>query len=287
MRSVGLVLVALSILLGSAALWGLKVLGASRAEAGPAAAPIPRTELVVAARPIGFGEAITPDALKVQPWPAGAAPAGAFRSIGQVTGAGRRLALAPIAANEPILAERVSGPGGRATLAGLIRPGYRASTLRVDDVLGVAGFVLPGDSVDVLVTRPDGADKTQMRSDVLLRGVRVLAVDQLADQDKNKPVVAKAATLEVTAIQAQKIALASQVGALSLALRSAEDPVAGAPGEASSIRVADLRDGADGAPVRSGPHRPHRGHRGASAPDGPSVQVYRGSEVTRVSVAAE
>jgi pilus assembly protein CpaB len=287
MRSIGLALVALSILFGSAALWGLKVLGASHAEAGPAATPIPRTFVVVAARSIGFGEAITPDALKIQPWPDGAAPAGAFRTVGQLTGAGRRLALAPIAANEPILAQRISGPGGRATLAGLIRPGFRASTIRVDDVLGVAGFVLPGDSVDVLVTRPDGSDKTQMRSDVLLRGVRVLAVDQLADQDKNKPVVAKAATLEVTGPQAQKIALASQVGALSLSLRSAEEPAAGAAGATTSIRIADLRDGADGAPVRTAPRGLHHLRRGPSAPEGPSMQVYHGAEISRVHVAAE
>jgi pilus assembly protein CpaB len=287
MRSVGLVLIALSVLLGGAALWGLKVLGASRAEARPQSAPIPGIQLVVAARPIGFGEAITPDALKLEPWPAGAAPDGSFRTVGQLTGAGRRLALTPIAANEPILAGRVSGPGGRATLAGLIRPGYRASTIRVDDVLGVAGFVLPGDTVDVLVTRPDGEGRSQMRADILLRGVRVLAVDQLADQDKNKPVVAKAATLEVTATQAEKIALASQVGALSLALRSAEEPVAGAPGRASSIRVADLRDGADGAHVQPvSRHRRHVRHGGAGA-EAASVQVYRGSEVSRISVVTE
>ncbi|THD80536.1 MAG: Flp pilus assembly protein CpaB [Phenylobacterium sp.] len=276
MRSIGLVLVALSILIGGAALWGLKTLGTSHAEAAPAALT-PRAAVVVAARPIAFGETIAAGDLKLQPWPAGAVPAGAFVSVTELTAGAPRLALAPIAANEPILPQQISGPGGRATLAGLIRPGMRAATLRVDDVLGVAGFVLPGDSVDILVTRGDGGDRSQMRTDLLLQGVRVLAVDQLADQAKNKPVLARAATVEVTPAQAQKIALASQVGTLSLALRSTGDPLADDANE-RAIRTSDLGSGPIARPVV------RQVRRQAEAPRGWTVEMVRGGEVTHVSV---
>jgi pilus assembly protein CpaB len=278
MRNVGLVLVALSILIGGAALWGLKTLGASHAAAAPAA-HLPQTAVVVAARTIGFGEPIAAADLRLQPWPAGATPAGAFHSLAALTSGPPRLALAPIAANAPILPQQVSGPGGRATLASLIRPGMRAATLRIDDVLGVAGFVLPGDSVDVLVTRAVGPDRKQVETDVLLQGVRVLAVDQLTDQAKNKPVVAKAATLEVTPAQAEKIALAAQLGSLSLALRSAEEPLAGEGARPQPVRAVDL-GGVRPAPVR-------RARRARPAPPKPHlIEIVRGGEIEKVSVPA-
>jgi len=275
MRSIGLVLVALSILIGGAALWGLKILGASHAAAEPAA-PAPHAAVVVAARPIAFGETITPADLKLQPWPAGALPAGAFTSLAAFQGGPPRLALTSLPANAPILPDQISGPGGRATLAGLIRPGMRAATLRVDDVLGVAGFVLPGDSVDILVTRADGGAKGQVRTDVLLQGVRVLAVDQLADQAKTKPVVAKAATVEVTPAQAEKIALAAQIGSLSLALRSAGDPAS--DDQVHGVRVADLGGGAPA------PRAVRRSH--APAPQAHMIEIVRGGEISRVSTPA-
>jgi pilus assembly protein CpaB len=277
MRSLGLALVALSILIGAAALWGLKTLGASRAAAEPAATPAPQTLVVVAARPIAFGEALGPADLKLQPWPAGAVPAGSFHAIAPLTSGAPRLALAPIAANTPILPGQISGPGGRATLATLIRPGMRAATLRVDDVLGVAGFVLPGDLVDILVTRPDGTAKGQVRTDLLLQGVRVLAVDQLADQAKNKPVLAKAATVEVTPAQAERIALASQIGTLSLALRSADDSAQPAVGEVRSLRTADLDGGGH-------PRVAARRVRTPAPPAEQLIEIVRGGETTHVSV---
>jgi len=92
----------------------------------------------------------------------------------------------------------------------------RAITIRVDDVRGVAGFILPGDRVDVVLNRAD-------YSDLLLQDVKVIAVDQIASERKDQPTVAKAVTLEVTPQQAQKISLASDVGHLSLILRKAGD----------------------------------------------------------------
>jgi pilus assembly protein CpaB len=111
----------------------------------------------------------------------------------------------------------VTGPGQRASLSAVITSGMRATTIRVNDVLGVAGFVLPGDRVDIMLTRQIIQD--QPITDVLLQNVKVLGIDQRADEQNNQPDVVKAVTLEVTAEQAQKLTLAAEVGTLSLALR--------------------------------------------------------------------
>lgn len=275
MRNIGFVLLIVSVLLGGFVVMGVRHLSAARAKSDNS---VPVTMVVVASRPIGFGEAITADVLRLQPWPQGAAPQGAFKTLAEVT-AQKRVALAPIAANEPLLTTRISGPGGRATLSGVIREGMRATTIRVNDVFGVAGFVLPGDFVDVLITREEGSGgRGDMRTDVLLRSVRVLAVDQLANENKNDPMVAKAATIEVTPEQAQKLALAGQVGTLSLSLRGTVDPLAsdkdGAP---TTIRTSDLR--LLGAPPAA-PKAPRAAPRRRAGPAGPTIEIIRGSDAT-------
>jgi pilus assembly protein CpaB len=279
MRNIGFVLLAVAIVLGGLTVWGLRQMSAARAAGAPR---LHQTTVVVASRPIGFGEVLTPELLRVQAWPKDAQPQGAFQTVAQLT-AQRRVALGPIAANEPVLTSRISGPGGRATLSGVIRAGMRASTIRVNDVFGVAGFVLPGDFVDVLITREDGArDNTgdNKRTDVLLRSVRVLAVDQLANQSKNDPMVAKAATIEVTPEQAQKLALAAEVGTLSLALRGTVDPLTNGGEAPLTVRTADLRlDGVQPAPK---PIRVVR--RARPAPAGATIEIFRGAEATLAHV---
>jgi pilus assembly protein CpaB len=122
--------------------------------------------------------------------------------------------------NEPIVAAKITGPGQKATLSALIEDGMKAVTVRVNDVDGVAGFVLPGDRVDVLMTRNIENNGT---TDVVLQNIKVLGIDQLADARAEKPTVAKAVTLEVDTESAQKLALASSAGNLSLMLRRAGD----------------------------------------------------------------
>jgi pilus assembly protein CpaB len=125
-----------------------------------------------------------------------------------------------------------------------------------------------------------------MRSDVLIQAVRVLAVDQIANETKNNPIVAKAATIEVSPAQAQKLALASQVGTLSLALRSAEDPLSAAPaGELRPMRVVDLRIDGGGQPSR--PRVVRTARRAAPHSGGPTIEILRGSSADRVAVRAE
>jgi pilus assembly protein CpaB len=176
-------------------------------------------KVVVAAQPLRFGTELTSVNLKEVEWPAGAVPAGSFSSVAELIKAGeRRVALAAIERDEALLSWKITGPGQRGSLSAVIGGDNKAVTIRVNDVFGVAGFVLPGDRVDVLLTRTE--DKSDY-TDVLLQNVRALAVDQLADERTEKPSVAKAVTLEVTTDEAQKLALASTVGSLSLALRSA------------------------------------------------------------------
>ena len=180
--------------------------------------------VVVAAMPLKFGDALSADKLREVAWPAGAVPAGAFKSTKDVlAGDGAKQALQAIGVNEPILATKITGPGQRATLSAVLGEGMKAVSIRVNDVLGVAGFVFPGDRVDILLTRTargdDGTDKSFV--DVLLQSMKVLAIDQVADESKDSPTVVKSVTLEASTRDAQKLTLAAGAGQLSLALRQA------------------------------------------------------------------
>lgn len=190
--------------------------------AAPAAPVMKMMKVVVAADNIPFGTRLTDSHLKEIDWPQDAMPEGIFSTKAAITGqtGGAPVVLAPLTANEPVLPGKISRPGGRATLSSLLGEGMKAVTVRVNDVAGVAGFVLPGDLVDVLVTRAIADDANgESYTDVLLQGVKVLAVDQDSNDKLDRPAPAKAVTLEVTTAQAQKVALGSSVGKLSLALR--------------------------------------------------------------------
>jgi pilus assembly protein CpaB len=191
----------------------------SRRTVAPKEKPVATRMIVVATGPLRFGTQMSPDTLREVTWPEEAIPAGTFGSIAELTAGGKRIVLASIERNEPILRAKVTGPGQKATLSAVIQDGMRAITVRVNDVEGVAGFVLPGDHVDVLLTRQQ--ERTSGMNDVVLQNARVLAVDQLADDASDRPTVVKAVTLEVDTVGAQKIALASSLGNLSLMLRRA------------------------------------------------------------------
>ncbi|RUW76502.1 MULTISPECIES: Flp pilus assembly protein CpaB [unclassified Mesorhizobium] len=185
---------------------------------------VKRDTVVVAAVALKFGDTLTADKLREIAWPAGAVPAGAFKTTKDLlSGEGSKQALQAIGANEPVLATKITGPGQRATLSAVLSEGMKAVSIRVNDVLGVAGFVFPGDRVDILLTRTVRADGGADRSfvDVLLQSVKVLAVDQVADESKDSPTVVKAVTVEVSTKDAQKLTLAAGAGQLSLALRQA------------------------------------------------------------------
>ena len=201
--------------------------------------------VVVAGEPLGFGMVLSSANLKEVSWPQNALPPGAFFSIKKLLADGSRVVLRPIEPNEPILVAKITGSNESASLSKLIAEGHRAVTIRVNDVAGVAGFILPGDRVDVVLTREvrkgGGEDRGRQSqtavADLLLQGVRVLTIDQIADERSEKPQVAKAVTLELNTQDAQKVALASSVGDLSLLLRSAGDKSVDLP---KTINLSDL-----------------------------------------------
>ena len=170
--------------------------------------------IVVAAAPLGFGARITAENVIEVAWETSKLPDGAFTTKRALLKDGNRDVLRPLARNEPVLSTKITAPGQRGSLSAL-----RAVTVRVDDVRGVAGFVLPGDRVDVVLIRSETAARSQGYSDIILQRVTVLAVDQLAGDRADHPTVAKAVTLEVTPEAAQKVLLAESVGKLSLILR--------------------------------------------------------------------
>jgi pilus assembly protein CpaB len=212
-------------------------------EAQSKTAPPART-IVVAGRALRFGDELSAVALREMPWPENALPAGAFGKIADLT-SGKRVVLMPIDVNEAILASKITGPGQRATLSAMLQDGMTAVTIRVNDVEGVAGFVLPGDHVDVVLTRQ--GDKNAVTNDVVLQNVRVLAVDQVADGRAEKPSVVKTVTLEVDVVDGQKVALASTVGTLALLLRKA-----GEVAEPTTRRVTQAELGHPIAPPQDG-----------------------------------
>ena len=181
--------------------------------------PVAMQTVVVAKEPLRFGTELTAATLKEVPWPADALPSGAYSKISDVLHGGRRVVLTAIEKDEPVLPLKITGPGERATLSALVHKGMKAVTIRVNDVEGVGGFVLPGDRVDVVLTRQ--IDKGSASTEVVLQNARVLAVDQIADERAAKATVAKSVTLEVSTVEAQKVWLAASVGNLSLLLRKA------------------------------------------------------------------
>jgi pilus assembly protein CpaB len=182
-------------------------------------------QIAVARVPIEYGMPLTSENVRMVSWPSTSMPAGAFQSPKGLYGGEPRIVLRPIEAGEPILPGKITGFGGRASLSALLDTDMRAVAIRINDVAGVAGFVLPGDRVDVLLTRTPKLDgevgEIDPVTDILLQNVRVLAINQTPNEKATEPKVGKTATVSVDQQSAQKLALAGQVGTLSLALRNA------------------------------------------------------------------
>lgn len=240
MRASSFVMLLLAVVFGAGAVFVTKLWLENQRVVTPAQAALtPTATIVVASLPLRFGDKLQADNLREIAWPLGNAPAGAFTTREAMLKDGDRYVLTALEANEPVLAWKITGPGQRATLSSVVESGKKAVTIRVNDVLGVAGFVLPGDRVDILLTR-ENRQSGEAYVDVLLQGVKVLAIDQLADERTDDPVVAKAITVEVDTAQAQKLILAANVGQLSLALRNVAQ---GKGEETRRVTVSDLVDG--------------------------------------------
>ncbi|MBL4891512.1 MAG: Flp pilus assembly protein CpaB [Rhizobiaceae bacterium] len=189
--------------------------------------------IVVASEQLKFGQPLEASMLKEIPWPAEHRPEGSFSSTKELTGDEVRRILATIEPGEPVLASKLSGKGGRGGLAGLISEGMRAVTIPVNMVDGVGGFIQPGDRVDIIFTREDRKTETPSAS-IIMANVKVLTVDQKANQRSETAKVAKSVTLETDTNGAQRLALARTMGSLSLLLRSTGDAQSSMTGEVTA-----------------------------------------------------
>ncbi len=208
-------------------------------EPAPAQPEFAMSTVLVATRTLRFGDKVDSSTVRATKWIAGTEPEGSFKTLEEFTaGVDVRAALGPIEVDEPILSAKVTGPGQRPTLSALVQSNMRALTIAVDEVFGVAGFVLPGDRVDVVLTRSlSPGDASTSQADVLVQNVKVLAIDQQADQRLDAPSVSNVVTLEVDSEMAQKLALGGSIGRLSLALRAAGSAH---HADSGSISLADL-----------------------------------------------
>jgi len=181
------------------------------------------TKVVVAAVDIELGSKINPQMLQLMDWPAGAVPQGAFTDAKSLQD---RVPRMGITRGEALLERKLMPPGAQGGLSAVIAEGKRAMTVRVNDVVGVAGFALPGNYVDVMVNGQQDRGKGEAPVPVsmtVLENVLVLAVAQEANRDETKPKVVNAVTLEVTLEDAEKLDLSRSVGTLSLVLRNQLD----------------------------------------------------------------
>lgn len=292
MRYTSLIVLAAAILLGVLAVIGVRGLIASNnSPQAPSVAPAVEGTIIVARVPLEFGTELNQQLLTEISWSSNERPEGSFSSMDEVLNGERRVALRSIAPGELILKDRISGFGGRATLSQIIDDGMRAVTLRVNDVSGAGGFILPGDRVDVLATIQPTDDRIDTLTDILLENVRVLAIDQLADDSQEGAIIAKAATLEVAPEDSQRIALAATIGSLSLSLRNLEaDEILVSevePNRFRTIGYEDLGPNAIAAPAPvAAPRQARRSPRPRAAKPSPytTMTITRGVEESEVDV---
>lgn len=223
--------------------------------------------LVVAKADLQVGSALGAGDIEILDWPQKYVPTGSFTDLGSAMG---RVLRRPLGAGEPVLEPSLLPEGSDAGLVAVIDSDKRAVSVKVDPVIGVAGFVKPGTRVDVLATlrKTDRKGKLDAYSKVILQDVPVLAIDQrMEERDDGKPQLVSVVTLEVGPDDAQRLTYSAHEGRLQLALRNPTDRQ---QVETTSVNAADL--------LPSEAPRPRsKGHAG------PAVEVIRGSKVTRQS----
>lgn len=178
-------------------------------------------QVVVANTAIEFGKRIEADHIKKVDWPRNALPEGSFSNEEALIGMVSKYHILP---GEPVLSARVADPKTSPLLAALVEPNKRAMSVRVDDVVGVAGFIMPGSRVDVVASKRIDNSAREYKTKTVLHNLKVLAVDQTASAGgEDKPVVVRAVTLEVDPGQAEVLVQATREGSVQLALRNPED----------------------------------------------------------------
>lgn len=201
--------------------------------------PAGKGRIVVAAADVSLGQRLSPDMLRLAEWPAESLPQGALQDPLRLSG---RVLKSSVLRGEPLSEAKLAPVGTLGGLSALITEGRRAITVRVNDVIGVAGFALPGNYVDIIVsTQQDAGERSSPQSrsisKIVLERILVLAVAQEVGRDETKPRVVNAVTLEVTPAQAENLDLARSVGSLSLVLRNQVDPQPGITAGATKLTL--------------------------------------------------
>lgn len=232
-----------------------------------------RVNIVLSARSLPVGAAVTERDVKLVAWPGDALPSGYIRSVQDAVGRG---VITPVAENEPLLAAKMSTKEAGGGLPIIIRDGMRAVSVRVDEVIGVAGFVLPGTRVDVMLTLDKGPTRAQGTTKTLLQNVQTLAAGQSVTRDKEgKPQTVTVVTVLVSPDDAELLALAAKEGRLQLALRNTLDTLAVATSGARADKLSPSG-------TSTSPNRPQRTRSAApTIKANPTVvEGYRGGERT-------
>jgi pilus assembly protein CpaB len=242
-------------------------------------AAVPTRPVVVAAGALDLGAALRAEDLRTINWPADAVPAGVFGSPQELVGRGL---IQPVAQNEPILPGKLAPVGAGAGLPPMIPDGMRALSVRVNDVIGVAGYVLPGTRVDVLVTVSPTNQSTDMTSKVILTNVQVLAAGTRIERDSendNKPVSVSVVTLLVDPVQSEALTLASTEGNIQLARRTPPDPTRPAtPGSRPGVVLGPAARAAAPAPRRAAVSRTVAPAVAPAPEPLPTVEIIRGDK---------
>lgn len=179
--------------------------------------------IVVAAANVKTGTRLDKMHLKIVDWPEKTAPEGSYSKIEDVLGDKPPILLNEVRVGEPILPYKLSSHGARGGLPARIPENWRAITIAVNEVTGVAGFITPGDYVDVLHTTTSGQDDKQPVTRVLMQNIQVLGIDQISSQDESDPKVVNAVTLLVSLLDTQRLTLAQEIGTINLVLRNEFD----------------------------------------------------------------
>ena len=242
---------------------------------------VPTSAVVVAAADLQLGAELRREDLRVIQWPAGAVPAGSFAKPEDLVGRGL---IQPVAMNEPFLPTKLASKEAGAGLPPVIPPGYRALSVRVNDVVGVAGYVLPGTHVDVVATVNPTQQPPDVTSRVILTNVLVLAAGTKIEQsENNKPVQVSVVTLLVSPDEAEKLTLASTEGKIQLALRN---PLDKTTPMTAGIRPAPLM-GMGAAPVRVASSKVVSSRPQVAPAPMPTVEIIRGDKRSQEVVAQE
>jgi len=251
-------------------------------QAAPAigAQALDTARVVVAAANMDVGTALRAEDLRVIDWPKKAVPEGAFHKPEELVGRGL---IQPVVAYEPLLPGKLSSPEAGAGLPPVIPEGMRALSVRVNDVIGVAGYVLPGNRVDVIVTVSPTDKHDDVTSKVILPNVQVLTSGTRIERDveKDKPVSVSVVTLLVDPEQAERLTLASTEGKIQLALRNPLDKTAPHTlGVKPAVLLASAAPPRPAAPTAVGRRAlaPRPAAVPAAAPASPVVEVIRGDK---------